>query len=146
MILYGICLSISDLLHLVWQCLVASMLLQMIVFHSFLWLSSILLCVYICVCVCRHTHCIFFIHSSFGGHVDCFWFLAIVNSAAMNIGLYVSFWIIVLSKDIPGSGIAGSYGNSSFLRNLHTAFHAPIYITWTWGWSSRLQPLASGVG
>ena len=95
MISYGICLSISDLLHLVRQCLVASMLLQMIVFYSFLWLSSILLCVYICVCVCVcvyiHTHCIFFIHSSFGGHVDCFCFLAIVNSAAVNIGLYVSF-------------------------------------------------------
>ena len=52
------------------------------------------MCVYIFVCVCRHTHCIFFIHSSFGGHVDCFWFLAIVNSAAMNIGVHVSIEMI----------------------------------------------------
>ena len=34
-------LSFSDLLHLVWKSLVASMLLQMALFHSFLWLSSI---------------------------------------------------------------------------------------------------------
>ena len=33
-------LCFSDLLHLVWKSLVASMLLQMALFHSFLWLSS----------------------------------------------------------------------------------------------------------
>ena len=37
---------------------------------------------------------------------------------------HVSFWIIVFSGYMPRSGIAGSYSNSSFLRNLHAVFHS----------------------
>ena len=63
----------------------------------------------------------FFIHSSVGGHLSCFHVLAIVNSAAMNNGIHVSFSTLVSSGHMPKSGIAGSYGGfiPSFLRNLH---------------------------
>ena len=52
----------------------------------------------------------FFIHSSVNGHLGCFHVLAIVNSAAMNYGIPVSFSILVSSGYMPKSGIAGSYG------------------------------------
>ena len=83
------------------------------------------LCVGVCVHVCVYIkYYSFFTHSSVDGHFDCFYVLAIVNNAAMNIGVHVSFQIIVLSGYVPNREIAGSYGSSSFLRKLHTVFHS----------------------
>ena len=44
------------------------------------------------------------------GHLGCFHVLAIVNSAAMNNRIHVSFSILVSSGYMSRSGIAGSYG------------------------------------
>ena len=60
----------------------------------------------------------FFIHSSVDGLVSCFYVLAIINSAAVNNGIHVSFSILVSSGYMSGSGITGTYGGfiTSFLK------------------------------
>ena len=65
----------------------------------------------------------FFIHSSVNRHLGCFHIVAIVNSAAINIGVHVSFSILVSSGYMPSSGIARSYGDfiPSFLKK--SVFH-----------------------
>ena len=96
------------------------MFLQMVSFPFFLWLSDIPCCVYVCMCMCTH--------SSIDGHLDCFSVLAIINIAIINIGMCLSFQVRVFffSGYMPKSGIARSYGNSTFSlsRNFHADLHS----------------------
>ena len=54
--------------------------------------------------------------------------MAIVNSAAINTGVHVSFWIIALSGYMPRSGTAGLYSSSrdmDEIRDDHTKWSKP---------------------
>ena len=66
---------------------------------SFLWPSNIRWYMY-------HN---FFIHLFVGGHLGCFYVLAIVNSAAMNTGVHVFFSIMVFA----------GYTHHRFLINIY---------------------------
>ena len=69
----------------------------------------------------------FLIHLSADGHLGCFYVLAIINSASVNIGVHVSLSILVSLVCMHSSGIPGSYGSSVssfFLRNLHPVLHS----------------------
>lgn len=56
---------------------------------------------------------IVFIHSSVEGQLDCFHFLAPVNTVAMNICVQFFVWRYIFNSSgyIPRNGIAGSCGN-----------------------------------
>ena len=49
----------------------------------------------------------FLIHLSADGHLGCLHVLAVINSAAMNIGVHMSLSILVSSICMPGVGLLG---------------------------------------
>ena len=71
-----------------------------------------------CGCVVCHCECVYTPHVLYPlirqRESSLFPCLPVVNGAAVNKGLRVSFRIRVLLKYMPRTGIAGSYGNSSF--------------------------------
>ena len=51
-----------------------------------------------------------FIYSPANGHLGCFHVVPVVSSALVNVGVHVSFSVLVSSGYMPRNGIAGSYG------------------------------------
>ena len=71
----------------------------------------------------------FFIHLSVDGHLGCFHVLAVVYSAAMNIGVHVALWIVVFSGYVPSGEANGTPLQYSCLENPMGggAWKAPVH-------------------
>ena len=136
MISYDSCLSLPETLHLVWWPLAPSVLLHTASFHSFLWPSSILLCVY--------THHIFFILSSVGRH--CFQRLHVLSSVFLyqTVGWHwlggIAEWLLLmrlpftLPKLTPWGGSHPAGATFCFTGSLE-----PVDLSLVeWAWQSPL--------
>ena len=63
--------------------------------------------------------------SSVDGHLACFHVQAVVNSLQWTVRVHVCFRIVVFSRYMPSSGIAGSYGSIiPSLRTHHFVLHS----------------------
>ena len=70
----------------------------------------------------------FFIHSSINGHLGCFHVLAVVNSAAVNNGIHVSFSTLVPSGYMPRSGIVGHMVVLFIVFFKESPYHLPKWL------------------
>ena len=92
-LIYNICFSLPDLAYSEWKALGLSTSIQLTQICSFL-LAEWYFIVYMCPNI--------FIHSSVEWHLGCFHVLSIVNSAAVNTRVHMTFWIMVFSGHMLG--------------------------------------------
>ena len=74
----------------------------------------------------------FLIHSSADGHLGGFHVLAMINSAAMNIGVHVSLSDLVSLVCMPRSGISASVFCKSFgkvISSILKIYKVPVIVT-----------------
>ena len=102
-------MSFSSLLHLILNSLDPAMLLQMAIFNSFLWLNNISLHVYYHILN----------QLPIDGNMDYFYVSAIINRAAMNTVVHVSFLNMYVEPAV---------GNMIFQRVESVHFHRFIWL------------------
>ena len=95
---------------------------------------------------------IFFSHSSVDRHLGCFHVLAVVDSAAVNSGVHVSFWIIVSPGICSGVGMLDHTARQFKSLNIPSCTKLPHSLwapksldlfqdrSWRWEASSALPP------
>ena len=126
------------------------MLLQMARLCSFSWLSSVLLCVSVCV----YTYTTFSLSIPLSMDTDCFRVLVTINSVAMNIGVHVSFqiknfclfWIYAQSRIVGshGDSVLGFLGKAFLWPRLRSPI--PLLLPYSAGQDSHQGPSVSRRG
>ena len=92
------------------------MLLQMALFCSVLWMGNTPF-VYV-----YHI----FVHLSVDGHLSCFRVLAVVNSAAVNIGCVSVFWLLYVFVAVRGLSLAAESREHELLSGLSAVVWASL--------------------